>query len=196
MLSATAIATPITIENPSFEADTPLTNENWPFGVTGWGFGGGGNAGVMSNEHFNEVSDGDNVAWVVNGYLYQVLETTLAIGHTYTLTVDVGRQNGYALPVYSVELWASDSLLASDNSLNPSEGQFLNSTVTYTETGANDGKAIMIGLFSYDSHLANFDNVRLSNSVNNEIVVTPEPSTMLLLGFGLLGVLAGFRRKA
>ncbi len=72
-----------------------------------------------------------------------------------------------------------------------------------TAGGASDGSVIPTGLFafagdassSFDlSVFANLEGVKI-NEGSGTMTVVPEPSTMLLLGVGLLGIVGASRRK-
>jgi len=70
----------------------------------------------------------------------------------------------------------------------PHAGHWSTFTATFTGTDANEGDQITIQLNASETQ-GNFDNVRLSS------VPVPEPSSMLLLASGVLGLAQVIRRK-
>jgi len=78
------------------------------------------------------------------------------------------------------------TFLATGNT--PSPGNWSTYTATFTGTDANEGEPILIRLIAGGIQ-GNFDNVRLTE------VPIPEPSSMLLLASGVLGLAQVLRRK-
>ena len=120
--------------------------------------------------------------------LTQTLSSTLQLSTAYTMNVGVGNfrpsvgdpWDFTGFPGYRVELRAGGELLAADNNtLLPSEGTFLTSTVSFT-TGSlhlNAGQALSIHLVSLNGPgvEVNFDDVRLVATP------VPEPSSVLVI---------------
>lgn len=132
---------------------------------------------------------GGNIAWINRGYIFQDLPYNLTDGHLYTLNVDVGYRLTSDCPLcgsmgYTIELLAGgvsiDSIPATGT-----EGEWDNASLTYLAS-ANGGR-LEIRLYTSGIQ-TNFDNVSLTN------IPVPEPTTLMLVGSGLLG-LAGFGRK-
>ena len=120
---------------------------------------------------------------------------------TNTLEVAVGKRSDVPIfPGYMIILGAGNPsvsgsfvTLAWDNTASPAAGAFADSTVTYTALAGDPSLGLTLGiqLYSYSGGQVNFDNVRLTTESSS---VAPEPTTLFLLGSGLIG-LAGLGRK-
>jgi hypothetical protein len=172
----------IAIVNPGFEADII------PDGTTTAISSGWTGAEVAFNpttDHFvSEAPEGFNTAAINFGSISQNLSTTVILGQTYILQVEVGNRLDTAFPGYAVELLAGGNSVGIENVLNPTAGTFLTSTVSWTADNF-DGLNLGIQLSSNEVQ-TNFDDVRLN--------AVPIPGAVWLLGSGLLGLI-GFRRK-
>jgi hypothetical protein len=195
-----ARASPIPIANAGFEAQ-PLSDGTWTSSITNWigwtGPGGGGTYGAFNPKtvHFpGQSPEGSNTAYSNGGDFYQWLKDpisgqniTLQPG-AYTLTVQVGDRLDTAFPGYVVRFQANTVTLKEDNSsLTPTSGSFITSTVTFTATPDNSfiGQPLVIALANPGGVQVNFDDVRLDYNPDH----TPEPSTIILMGCGLIGLL-------
>ncbi len=199
LLGATAFASdvPIPVVNPSFEVPIVGGTNQWSSYLYGWNQTG--SAGVWQpSPTLLSGTDGLNAAWVGSGYISQVLTTTLASNSTYTLTVQVGQRADMAYsPIgYIVQFLAGGIVLAYDNSsLHPTPGTYGTSVVTYTTPDGSSliGQNLEIRLVQTSGQVS-FDNVQLTDPINPNFRVTPEPASMVLLGAGLLS-LAGLARR-
>lgn len=188
-------ATSIDIENPGFEFDI-LADSSWQAGISGWITSGGitNNAGVYNppaSKYSSSIPEGSNVAFTNGPSISQTIDNYLLTANTQlTLSVDVGWRLDNILPGYEVQLWAGNYLLVSESSTSLVQGGFVTSVLTYNVTDLDPylGQPLTITLNRTGGGQVNFDNVRLENQL------VPEPSTLLLLGSGLLG-LGYFMRK-
>lgn len=119
----------------------------------------------------------------------QTLSSTLKAKTRYSLKVEVGNPGAIfaGFPGYRIQLLAGETVVAEDdNILNPAEGSFETSIVSFT-TSANTpnlGEQLEIRLLNIldGSGLeVDFDNVRLE--------ATPVPETTSLLGLVVVGAL-------
>jgi len=200
-------AASITVLNPSFESPTaPLQQgppdayysmndiTNWVIGVVPGQDAGVSNPGASlpSNIYYDgaPVPDGVQVAYSNGATISQVLSAVLQPNTQYTLGAHVGQRLAIGFQGYDIQLWAGNTLLASNNSPTPALGTFVPVTVNYTSGSSGPiGEQLEIRLLSSGVQ-ANFDKITLNASP------IPEPSAILgLLGFGLLGLVSTLQQK-
>ena len=175
----------IAIVNPGFEADIISDGSTTAISLPWTG------AEVAFNpttSHFvSEAPEGFNTAAINFGSISQNLSTTVILGQTYILQVEVGKRlddNNAGFPGYEVRLLAGGNPVGTENALDPTLGTFLTSTVSWT---ADNFEGLSLGIqLSSNGIQTNFDDVRLN--------AVPIPGAVWLLGSGLLGLI-GFRRK-
>jgi hypothetical protein len=142
--SAAALAAPVAVVNAGFEdpplADNVSTDDDLP----GWA----GSYGVLADHNFGafdvptsffpaEAPEGENVAYIQDGAIFQELADSLAPGD-YTLTVQVGQSLVDPTSPFRVQLLAAGNLKAEATAPVAAAGTFATVTVTYTAS-ENDG---------------------------------------------------------
>jgi hypothetical protein len=180
--TAFAQGTTIPILNPGFEADVlncapseACYNAEVPAWLPGW-FNGGDSGTIKPGpaQYPGGVPGGVNVAFLggsacgyaVTGAIFQTLPATLQPNTTYILQFSVGHRADEAFTGYVASLLAGSIDVASDNSLNPAAGTFLEDTITYT-TGpspAERGQILAISIKSVGTGQVNVANVSLTYS--------------------------------
>ena len=160
---------PIAVANPGFEDDAIFCAGCYYPAITGWLVGP--NSGVQNGTAATfpgGLPNGVNFAYVGNahstGSLTQVLNATVKANSTYTLKMNVGQQLGIGLTGYVAALVADGVTLASDNSLKPAPGTFLEETIVYN-SGPNPpqlGRPLVIFIKSSGNGQVDIDNVSLT----------------------------------
>ncbi len=198
-LSASAGAAVIPIVNPGFE-DPVLAEDDWTWlDVPGWIQVGGDGPGVWNttSSDFDPVMapEGQNVLYTENGTagtangVAQVLTDTFAANTDYTLTAEVGNSWAYYYAGYSVQLLAGGTVIAeNNNTLWPDYMLWDTSTVQYAYKVADQGlvgqpleiRLLNLGL-DMDQSGGDVVGVEFDN-----VILTPEPATLALLGLGAL----------
>ena len=193
-LGGTAYADSVPINNPSFETFNPLTATCGPdchfnFGPSpGWQ---GGGTFQPDSQFFSSIPDGTKVAFTNGGTISQMLTSTVLPDTLYTMTVFVGNrldlfngtfnlaldtiQNGITTPLCSV----------SGNALNFTPGTFQSESCTFQSGSVVPGGDLYLS-FSSGTGQLNVDDVSLTTSTST----VPEPSSMTLLGLGVMFLMA------
>ena len=145
-------AAPVTVSNPSFESGN----------FTSWS-GATGQWGVPSGTADNLIPTGTYMVYA-NGpaTISQTLTDTLQPNTLYTLSVDVGRRNGFTQKAYTISLSAGATQIASTSGAqNSLSNGWHTITATYTSPGSvTTGQALKIKITG-DGQQTWFDNVQL-----------------------------------
>jgi hypothetical protein len=208
MLSASVSlsAATIVITNPSFEDDPLEPGVISNASPTGWNnISQNGAIGFWhdNGSYINGVPDGVNhlfVGFGNPGAVAQTLSAVLQANTLYTLSYYVGSRSDIPLGDYTVYLTAGGVTLASDSGGNPTLGNFVFRSFSFTAGANPDGEGLELGIGVYD--LGNdgfslaqgeFDAFSLSTGAPES--GTPEPSTLFLMGGAMLAAAGWSRRR-
>jgi len=162
--------------------------------------GQNGSQTLNSTYYSGPLPDGTVMAYSNGGTISQTLAVSLLPDSVYTLSVYIGNRLDDQVTNYSFSLLAGGTVLntfsGSNGSITP--GTFQQEFLTFTT-----GDVVAPGLLGIQLASAgqqtDFDDVQLSDSPSDPPsdgpVGTPEPSSLLMLGMGLLGVLGVAGRK-
>jgi len=193
--SGAARADGISILNASFESTNPFTNSvagvgSWNLGpIPDWTVTGAGGSWAPGPAAFSSAPDGTVVAYSNGGTISQSLGVFVLANSVYTLSVDVGHRLDGLATSYSISLDDNGVPLctSSGSSTGIAAGTFADVVLT-CPTGASVIPGALSIVLASGGVQSDFDNVQLS------VVSSPEPSTLLLFGTGLLG-LAGIAKR-
>ena len=198
-IPTTAFSTTIDIDNASFEEDVTFTGDGdegeWSKTVPSWNQSGDNGIFEPTDVAFDEIPDGTQTVYLNSGYVSQELSANYEPHNKYTLSVAVGNRKDNTLQDFEISLLANGAEIKSINpgsSYFPADGKFSYFDVSYTawsnDTYLGDNIGIKLENLS-DKVQVNFDDA----SLNAQSV--PEPSSLWLLGVGVLGLFAYSRKK-
>ncbi len=188
-------AQPVTVTNPSFEANSSGTPAGWT------DINGGADAFTPGTDQYNpltKIPDGTNVASIFGGLagdgISQVLAATLQEDASYTLTVQIGDPADTDFDGYTIQLLADGNVLAEDdNTQAPADGDFTMATAAYVYDAGDAalvGQPLEIRLLSKGliggTSDVNFDDVQLTVALGNPVADPGGPYTAFVGGSLLL----------
>jgi hypothetical protein len=135
---------------------------------------------------FFSVPDEITFAYSNGGTISQTVGVTVQEGEIYTLMVDLGHRRDDVPFMGSADLLVGSTTVPAIGD-EPSPGNWSTYTARFTGTAANMGDTITIQL-NASGVQETFDDVRLTEEP------APEPSSMLLLASGVLGLAQVIRR--
>jgi hypothetical protein len=195
LLSGSAWADGITVQNASFETVSPAagliggcgTGCAYNYGpIPGWTLSGTGGQ-FAPGSILSAPPDGSLVAFLSgSSSLSQDLGVGLIDGLTYTLTLDVADRPGFA-DNFTIELVDGSTVLCQSSNTTTSipSGGYAPETCSFTATSSGGDLGILI---LGSGAQVDFDNVS---------VTTPEPATLAMLALGLffLAMVGGLYKR-
>jgi hypothetical protein len=197
ILAPGARANAITVQNASFEITNPLVDPcpgggcAFNYGpIPGWTITGTAGSWQPGPGYYDvSMIDGSTVAFISIGTISQDLGIGLNPNSTYALSVSVGQRIDELPPFtsYSIGLFAGNTALqvldGSNSAITP--GTFNTETLSYT-TGDTVTPGDLSIVLTSTGYQTSFDNVSLVDPPAP--TPTPEPSSLAMLGAGLMGI--------
>jgi hypothetical protein len=193
-----ANASPISINNPSFEEPTH-TDGGFTAVATGWVVTGDSGTWNPTTAQISQgPTDGLQVGFSNNGGLSQTLSAVLTANMRYTLMVDVlSRTDGFFHRESGLELLTAEGTQLAATILGPitaGNNGLLSLTFVASANDPNLGKNLKITLLGIGGPQSDWDNVRLDATPTITPNPVPLPGAIWLLGSGLVGIL-GMRKR-
>jgi hypothetical protein len=198
LASAPASATPITVNNPSFEQvggglPNLCVGSCAAFDIAsipGWTDSGTSGQWITGGQGNPNAIDGNVLAYTNDGSISQNVGSAVA-GTTYTLQVNLLHRTDEPMDGV-IQLEIGGVVVKTATGVDLGAGTWNEWTAVYLASDLDAGKIVTILLSTNGAPggQGDFDNVRLDGSSST----VPEPATLTLLGAGLLG-LGLIRRK-
>ncbi len=195
--STVSFATPVTINNHSFETPDLSTGATWTNTITDWtNTSAAGTSFIERIPGFS--SDGAQHLGIQGGATVYQDVGLFADNTTYTMTVNIGNRNNNFTRIGNTSTWEILDTLGTvyasgvwDAEAGTADGTFGPDQSIVYSTPASGGPtgAIRLALRQVGEGRSHWDNVRL------DYTAVPEPSTLALLALGGGSLMMGRRRR-